>query len=221
MQVALVVHVCPGVRVQLLVPGSQTFNGNQRRFALEVVTRERRSGRIHLDALQLTGEVLDDRRNPAGIQAGSVTGERRRRVAVRDVSHSCRIGARLVRRVHQAPFRDQPVGRLLLGEPDVEVDLRPQRRIELRRDLVSGVGNAVQTEREGQRAVHVEAVRMHHRVGRIGDLNDGVPCSVRNNLRKDQDRRAPVGGHLGARPTGHQSHQRCRHEPDSPSLPTH
>ena len=53
---------------------------------------------------------------------------------------------------------------------------------------------------EGERAVHVEAVRVHHRVRGVGDLDDRVSGAVGDDLREHQDRRAPLRGHLACAP---------------------
>ncbi len=142
---------------------------------------------------------LDDGRHAPGVDA--------RAVAVRVALVASRIGG-----IDQAALRHHPVGRLLLGEPDVEIELLPQRRVEDRVRRRKGVGRL---------RVHVEAVRVHHRVRRVADLNDGIARPVGDDLRKHQNRGAPIRGRIGPRRAGGQACQHHRYQRRSSQLPAH
>ena len=99
---------------------TQTFERHERRFALEVVARHRRavaSTSMHFSSPVKNSTTGGTRPDPSRRRCNRRSADRRHRWCTRH------------RRIDEAASDAHPVRRLLLGQPDVEVDLRPQRRI--------------------------------------------------------------------------------------------
>src|SRR5262249_17298080 len=120
------------------------------------------------------------------------------------------VSAAGIARIHRTALACHPVRRLLTGEPDREVGDLPDRLTadELR--------------------VHVEAVRMHHVVARVRDLDHGVAlelCTLRsvgirretrpNDFGEHQHRSADISRHLCARHRG-QGQDAHQHSAEAP-----
>src|SRR5262249_23054376 len=114
------------------------------RLTLERVAALRGAGVIDLDALQFTNEAERHRGNQAWRQTGILTG---------DIE------------TDPAALAGDEMGRLLFGQPDLEVR------------LVALIA----------RAIDVKAQRVCHRVQRVRDLDDRITCPVPNDLREHDD----------------------------------